>query len=105
MHASKRRRLSIFAILWTLYALLCLPGIWWPGYFDSALGLVLIAPLLSVYLFSMIGVPGLLDNNGLCGWGWCAPSLFGWIFTLTFCLITSWLIACGIERISRRSRE
>jgi hypothetical protein len=69
---------------------------------DSPLGLLLIAPLLSVYLLHKLGVPGLLEHNGLCGWGWCDPTLFGWLFTAAFLLIGVWLIAWAIASLTSR---
>ena len=68
-----RRRLKFFAALVALQILLAMPGLFWPKYLDSPIGLVLVMPFLSVYLFHKLGVPGLLEHNGLCGWGWCAP--------------------------------
>jgi len=66
------------------------------------LGLLLLAPLLSVYVFHTLGVPGLLEHNGLCGWGWCAPTTFGWLVTAAFLLIGTWLIAWAIASLTTR---
>lgn len=102
MQLATRRRLRIFAFIWLAYALLCLPALVWPGYLDSPMGLLLVVPYMSIYLFDMLGIPGLLQNNGLCGWGWCAPSLFGWIFLGAVWIGVSWLVACLIEHLSTR---
>lgn len=104
MQPTTRRRLRIFALLWLSYALLCLPALVWPDYLDSFMGLLLVVPYMSIYFFSMIGIPGLLQNNGLCGWGWCSPSLFGWFFLAAVWFGLSWIAALAIERISRRSQ-
>lgn len=78
MSFPSRRTLRIFAFILLGYGLLAAPGFFSPGYLDSPAGLLVAAPFLSVYLLHALGLPGLLDNNGLCGWGWCAPSLLGW---------------------------
>lgn len=96
----RARRLRILLLLWLGYGLLCLPAVVWPAYLDSPVGLVIAVPYLSIYLFNMLGVPGLLQNGGMCGWGWCAPSLFGWLFLGVVWLSASWLLACVIERFS-----
>jgi hypothetical protein len=31
-------------------------------------------PLLSIYLFHTLGIPGLLQHAGACGWGMCSPT-------------------------------
>jgi hypothetical protein len=30
-------------------------------------------PFISVYAIHSLGIPGLLQHDGACGWGWCAP--------------------------------
>ena len=102
--ARTRRRLRLFAVFWLIYAVLCLPALIWPGYLDSAMGLLLVVPYMSIYLFDMLGIPGLLQNNGLCGWGWCAPSTFGWTFLIAVWLGVSWLLAWMIDRITAPAR-
>ncbi len=93
------RTLKTLALLIAVIVLLSLPGLFWPGYLDSPIGLLVAIPYLSIYLFHGIGIPGLLQNNGLCGWGWCAPTVFGWIFLLAFWLLVLWLIAYGLTRM------
>ena len=58
-------------------ALLAAPALIWPGYLDTPVGVVLMLPFLSIYAAHALGIPGLLENQGACGWGWCAPSVFG----------------------------
>ncbi|HWV19136.1 MAG TPA: hypothetical protein VNZ68_11230 [Rhodocyclaceae bacterium] len=101
--STRARRLRIFLLLWLGYGLLYLPAIVWPEYLNSPMGLLVAAPYLSIYLFNMLGIPGLLQNGGMCGWGWCAPSLFGWCFLAAVWLGASWLLACLIDRLSSRT--
>ena len=91
------RFLKFLALVITLQVLLALPGLVWPRYLDSPIGLALVAPYFSAYILHAIGVPGLLQNNGACGWGWCAPSVLGWlvIFLTWFLsvLTLTWLLS------------
>jgi len=60
-------------------------------------------PLLSraVLLISaaLFGIPGLLEHHGTCGWGWCAPTLFGWVFLCAFWLLVVWFLAWGLSSL------
>lgn len=99
------RTLKFFAAMVAMFLLLTLPALLWPSYLDSPVGLIVAVPYLSIYLFHKIGIPGLLEHNGLCGWGWCAPSTFGWIFLFTFWLLIAWLLAWGISNLSHHSNK
>jgi hypothetical protein len=96
----KPRVLKTLAIIVVSYFLLLSPGLIWPGYLDSPVGLLVAIPFLSVYLFHGIGIPFLLENNGACGWSWCAPTVFGYIFIVTFWLFLTWLLAVFITSLA-----
>ena len=96
------RTLKILAVVLVLYGLLALPSFVWPAYADSPAGLFVLVPGLSIYLFHKAGIPGLLEHNGLCGWGWCAPTSFGWVFLVLFWLVAAWLLAWAIASLSSR---
>jgi hypothetical protein len=97
-----RRTLLVFLALLATLALFASPSLVWPAYLDSPVGLVVTVPYLSVYLFHSIGIPGLLQNNGACGWGWCAPTTFGWVFLSLVWATVAWLIAWLIAVATRR---
>ena len=97
------RTIKFFAAIILMFLLLSLPGLAWPGYLDSPAGLIVAIPYLSIYLFHKIGIPGLLEHNGLCGWGWCAPTITGWVFLFTFWLLTAWLLAWGLASLTLHS--
>jgi hypothetical protein len=101
----KPRTLKILAAIITGYLLLLLPAQIWPGYLDTPAGIILVFPYLSIYLFHGIGIPFLLQNNGACGWGWCAPTLFGWVFLGTFWILVVWLIAAGFAGQLQRNKD
>jgi hypothetical protein len=98
----KPRVLKALAIIVVSYFVLLSPGLIWPDYLDTPFGLIAAIPILSVYLFHSLGIPFLLQNNGACGWGWCAPTVFGWVFTIVFWLLMAWLAAFAFGRLSRR---
>lgn len=85
--------LKVMTIIVAVYLAALLPALVWDGYLDSPVGLLVVFPYLSVYLFHSLGVPGLLQQAGACGWGWCRPTLFGWVFMATFWLAVAWIAA------------
>ena len=99
---TQTRTLKVLALIVADYLLLVLPGFIWPSYFDSPAGWLVLAPGLSVYFFHHAGVPGLLEHNGLCGWGWCAPTVFGWVLVVSAWGLLAWLLAWGIAALMRR---
>jgi hypothetical protein len=98
----KQRTFRVLALLLLAYGLAVAPGFVWPAYFESAAGLLVMVPILSIYLFHWIGIPGLLEHNGLCGWGWCSPTVLGWIFLVAFWSLSMVLLAWGIAALTRR---
>ncbi|CAG0959134.1 hypothetical protein MTYP_00626 [Methylophilaceae bacterium] len=93
-------------VIVTGYLLLWLPAIFWPDYYlDSPFGLIAAMPYLSIYLFHAAGIPGLLQNNGACGWGWCSPTLFGWVLMISFWLLLAWILARLITGLIAKSRS
>jgi hypothetical protein len=98
------RTLKILAVLLTGYALLVIPAYWGPSYLERMSGYFVIVPLLSIYLFHKLGIPGLLEHNGACGWGSCSPTAFGWAFLILFWIGVAWLVAWGLARLTARSR-
>lgn len=65
----------------------------------NILAYVVLVPYFAVYIFHQIGIPGLLENNGLCGWGWCSPTDWGWTFLVCFWLTFTWIAIWGSVRI------
>jgi hypothetical protein len=98
----KQRTLKILLGLALGYALLTIPLYVSPAYADSAASLLVLIPVLSIYLFHKIGIPGLLEHNGLCGWGWCSPTPLGYVFLLAFWLGFALLVAWGIAALTLR---
>ena len=99
------RTFRFLAAVIAVYCLLLLPALQWPGYLDSPAGLVVAVPYLSIYLFHGMGIPGLLQNNGLCGWGWCPPTVFGWVFLCLFWLLITWLLAWAAASLVQKPQK
>lgn len=56
----------------------------------------MIGLLLTLYFFNHIGIPGLLEHGGYCGWGMCDPTPFGLIFLAAFVLMSLWVLAWAL---------
>jgi hypothetical protein len=100
-----RRTFRILALLIAIYAALWFPAVFWSDYLDTPFGVIAAIPMLSIYFFNMLGIPGLLKSGGACGWGWCAPTTGGWIFMVAFWLLLAWLVAWGIGSAFRNRRS
>jgi hypothetical protein len=92
------RTQRIFAALLAGYAVLALPAYVGPAFLEELSSVFVLVPLLSIYLFHKLGVPGLLEHGGACGWGWCAPTAFGWIAGALFWIGMTWLAAALLAR-------
>jgi len=97
-----KRTAGIFAVILAGCVLLALPAYVGPAFLEEPSSFFVLVPLLSVYFFHHIGIPGLLEHGGACGWGWCSPTAFGWIFLAAFWLGLIWLVAAGIARLLAR---
>lgn len=96
-----KRTSALMAKIVGAYLLLCVPLIVWPDLIDNPFGDILALPFISLYFFDAVGIPGLLDNAGACGWGWCGPSLFGILFVGFFWLMIAWFAARLIVHVTR----
>lgn len=97
------RTFKILAALLPGYALLVIPAYWGPSYLEELSSYFAMVPLFSIYIFQNIGIPGLLEHGGSCGWGWCAPTALGWVVLVLFWLGIAWFIAWGLACLSLRS--
>jgi hypothetical protein len=95
-----RRTPKIMAVLVVGYALLVIPAYWGPSYLEAVSSYFVLVPLLSIYMFHKLGIPGLLESNGACGWGWCSPTAFGWAFLIVFWVAFAWFIASVLARLT-----
>jgi hypothetical protein len=99
------RTLTVFAILVGVYVALALPAYVGPAFLEEFSSYLVLFTVLSIYIPHRLGVPGLLEHDGACGWGWCAPTVFGWIFLALFWLGVIWLLAWAIASLIARSRR
>jgi hypothetical protein len=98
----ERRTAAIFVTLVAAYFLLAAPAYVGPAALGDYSAVLLMPVVLSLYLFNRLGVPGLLENDGLCGWGWCGPTAFGLVLLALFWLGVAWLAAWGLARLLAR---
>ena len=84
------------------YALVVTCAYWGPDGLAQIASFSVMVPYLSVHLFNNIGIPGLLEHGGRCGWGWCSPTAFGWIVLVIFWIAVVWLMAWGLARLTAR---
>lgn len=98
------RTLKTLAILLTGYVLLAMPAYLGPALLEEMSGYLVVLPLLSIYVFHTLGIPGLLQHGGACGWGMCSPTAWGWVFLALFWLGVAWVLAWGLARLSAGRR-
>ena len=100
-----RRTAKIFAGLLSAYVVLSVPAWVGPAFLEGISSYIYITPILAIYLFHTLGVPGLLEHNGACGWGLCSPTAFGWAFLIVFWAGLAWFVAWGVARLTLRRRD
>ena len=99
-----RRTLKFLAALLAAYALMVMLAYLGPASLQEFTGYFVLVPFLSIYLFHRLGIPGLLEHNGACGWGWCSPTASGWVFLAVFWIAVAWLMAWALARLTARSK-
>ena len=76
----RARTLKIFALLVIALVVLGAPAYVGPAFLAEPSSYVVIVPVMSLYFFHHLGIPGLLEHGGACGWGMCAPTPVGLAF-------------------------
>jgi len=100
-----RRTLNALLVIVGLYVTALLVALVWPKYMDSPVGILLVFPYLSVYLFHSLGVPGLLEHAGACSWGWCKPTWFGFAFIAVFWLGLALAVASVVTSLTSNAKD
>ena len=98
------RKKACFVVIVMVHLLTVAAFLLWPSLLETPVGLLALVPFLGVYLLSMAGVPWLLANNGVCGWGWCAPSVFGWLVLAVLWLALMWGLAGALVWLGARRK-
>ena len=93
------RTLKILAVLLAAYFALVLPAYFGAEFLAERTFYLVLVPYASLHVFNRLGVHGLLEHDGFCGWGWCSPTAFGWIFLTVFWIGLAWLAAWAIAKI------
>ena len=96
---------KVFGVMVAAYALLLVLG----TLFSETLGPVAVVlaalPYFSVLLMHKAGLPGVLEHDGLCGWGWCMPTPLGWALAAVLWLALAWGLAWAISALWRARRR
>ncbi len=101
----ERRTFAMLGALVAVYFLLAAPAYLGPVALAEYSAVMVMPVILSLYVFDRLGMPGLLENDGLCGWGWCGPTPLGLLFLAVFWLALAWLAAWTLARlVARRQR-
>jgi hypothetical protein len=95
----------VLAALVVAYVLLAVPAYTGPSFLWPFSSELAVAPLLSIYLLHHLGVPGLLQHRGACGWGLCGPTAFGWCVCGVLWVGVAWLVAWRVTRPGARARR
>ncbi|MBQ1783172.1 MAG: hypothetical protein II007_05940 [Gammaproteobacteria bacterium] len=93
-----------FVALLAIYGLALLPAVVVEGYLDSPMGILVLVPWLTANLIDALGLPGMLVNDGQCGWGWCSPTLSGWLVVTLLWLALAWFLAWALVVVVGRCR-
>lgn len=93
------RTAKFFIALVAAYGALVSVAFWAPPALAEPAGLLLLLPFFTPHLLHKVGIPGLLEQGGHCGWGWCAPTVAGWIVLALLWLGAGWAAAWGLARI------
>jgi hypothetical protein len=100
----ERKKIKVLLAIAVAYAGVWLPYVFWrgnlPAYLNAPYAVLGLAQAIPVYILSGIGIPGLLQNKGLCGWGWCGPTVFGYVVLVMFWVVVAWLIAWLISKLT-----
>ena len=90
--------ICFFGVLAT-HLFLAAPGMVWPRYLDSPIGIVVVSPYFVPYILHALGVPGLLENNGACGWGWCPLTPAGWCAAIGVWILGAWFLGLIVKLV------
>ena len=102
MRTMRVRTLAILAGLLLVYALLVVAVFRGPSWLEVPGAAAAFAPYLLALLLHKLGLPGVLEHNGLCGWGLCAPTPLGWLLAVALGLAALWLLAWALARLLKR---
>ena len=100
-----RRALTrkVLAAILGAYFLALSPALPWRDYLDSPAGLLVLVPFSSAHVLHKLGIPGVLEHDGLCGWGICPPTPLGWFLVLVAWVCIAWVLAALVAQLIIRA--
>lgn len=106
---ANRRTLKIFLFILAVYILVWVPYVLLrdvlPDFLAAAYAVIGFLQVIPIYVFGNIGIPGLLVNDGSCGWSWCGPTSFGYVLLSIFWSLVAWLVSLFTCHLTKRSSE
>ena len=96
----RARTLKIFALLVIALVVLGAPAYVGPAFLAEPSSYVVIVPVMSLYFFHHLGIPGLLEHGGAHMPQPHAPTPVGLAFLVIVWLTVAWLIAWSIARFA-----
>ncbi|WLD59030.1 hypothetical protein NFC81_04400 [Salinispirillum sp. LH 10-3-1] len=99
---------TAYRIVWfwlticSLHALFLVLAVFTTAFVDTPLEAFVMTVLAVPYLLHQTGLP-VLQNEGLSGWGMPMPNTLGWLLSVLAWLALYWLVASGVERLTRHS--
>ena len=100
----ERSTIKVFSVCAAVYAGVWLPYVVLqgnlPSYLSAPYAVLGLVQAIPVYILDSMGIPGLLQNNGHCGWGWCGPTVFGYVVLVMFWVAIVWFIAWFISNLT-----
>lgn len=101
----RRSTLLVWTALVLLYWLVAAAATYALGDTGEFFAFAGLPPFFIAHLLHKAQVPGMLEHGGLCGWGWCAPTLPGWVLAITLVAAALWLFAALLARAWRGGRR
>ncbi|MBK1875219.1 hypothetical protein FE848_18565 [Marinobacter sp. 1-3A] len=104
----ERSTIKILLVFLTVYAGIWLPYIVLQGNLPASLSapyaLLGFAQAIPAYILNSVGISGLIQNDGYCGWGWCGPTVFGYVVLSAFWVLVAWFIAWLISNLTNAGK-
>lgn len=99
----RRSTLRVWTALVLLYFIGAALATYFSGDTRELLAFAGLPPFMLAHLLHKARVPGMLEHGGLCGWGWCEPTLLGWIAAVALMALVLWPVAAALSWLWRRA--
>ena len=94
--------LRIWLALLLAYLLAALAAAYAAGEVREFMAFAAFPPFVIASLLHRMSIPGMLQHDGKCGWGWCEPTPLGWIAGVAFIAGALWMLAAVFSWLRTR---